>query len=327
MTALNTQLLQVFKSSNHKRLKAIITFDDLRETIVQCINEVDLSKPKYLPLFETLLEHNTVDKNFKSALFSCILMKDYDIARLILKHSPATIPDRPLLHQHLPPDDIFREYAVRFARHNVVNIPELICTTDNSDTLVAVLQEVPVDYEIDKHFMAALMYRERPQAIMFAVDRFIGANPDLAADVVIFILSGEVQDLDDLIVPILSKYPPTAEHKTWISASISPGYLPIPVLDELLKHYEVEKDARLLLEASASENPVVFAKVVDLFTEEQARTALKGTPALQTFLPQTFDKDRQLLREHVAHLDNLQQQRILTDAVQAIGRTAHTRKI
>ena len=334
MSTLHDQMVDAFKSLDHQRLKKLVQKDDLRQTIKLCIEKANFFNKKTLPMLETLFAHNTVDQNFHNELFSSIVMKHYDVSRLILKYSPATFLDRILLHSHMPPDDIYREYAVRAVRNcssdNFGIVPEILCRAETSDTMLAILREIPQSYEVDKHFMDALMHRQYPQAIAFAVSHLIGANPDLATDVILFILSGELgddEDLDYLIPPLLNTYPPNAQQCKWISSSISPGYIPIPVLDELLKHYIVEDDARLLLEASGSKNPIVFSKVVDFFTEEQARKVLDGTKALQIFTPKTFGPDRELLRQHIEHLDNMKQQQILTDAINFPAGKTLNRKI
>lgn len=334
MSTLHEQLVEAFTTLNHAHLKKLVQKNDLRQIIKLCIEKANFSNKKTLPMLETLFVHNTVDKNFHSELFSSIVMKHYDVSRLILKHSPATVLDRILMHSHMPPDDVYREYAVRAVRNcssdNFGIVPEILCRADTSDTMIAILQEIPQDYEVDKHFMDALMHRQYPQAIAFAVSHLIGANPDLATDVICFILSGELgddEDMDYLIPPLLSAYPPNAQQCKWISSSISPGHIPATVLDELLKHYIVEDDARLLLEASASKDPIVFSKVVGFFTEDQARTLAEGTKALQIFTPKTFGPDRELLRQHIEHLDNLKQQQILTDATNFVSGATLNRKM
>lgn len=322
MSTLNDQLVDAFTSFDHVRLKTIVQKGDLGQTIKTCIEEANFSNKKYLLMLETLFAHNTVDKNFNSELFSSIILKDYDIARLILKYSPATVLDRLLLHAHRPPDDIYREYAVRAVRNcsrdDFGVIPGILCGANTSDTMIAILQEIPQDYEVDKHFMEALMHRQQPEATTFAVDHLIGANPDLATDVILFILSGELGEdeaMDYLIPPLLNKYPPNTQQRNWISSSINPGDIPTPVLDELLKHYIIEDDARLLLSASSSKDPIAFSKVVGLFTEEQARKAVERTTPRQVGAPKNFGPDGELLRQHIEHLDNLKQQQILTDAI------------
>lgn len=318
MSTLHDQLIDAFKSLDHSWLKKIVQKSDLRQTIKICIEDADFSNQNALPLLETLFAHNTADKNFQSELFSSVIMKHYDLARLILKFSPATVLRASAL-QNVPHDDIYRECGVRAVRACSLDelwvIPEILSRATTSDTMVAILQEIPQSYEVDKYFMDAVMYREYPRAIEFAVERLIGANPDLATNVVTFILSGEVEHLDDLIVPMLNTYPPNEQQKKWISSSINPRWCPIPILDELLNHYVVEDNARLLLEASASQNPIAFSKVVGLFTEEQARNLLEGNKAIKLFSPKTFDADRELLRQHIEHLDNLKQQRVLNNSI------------
>lgn len=318
MSTLHEQLIDAFKSLDHSWLKKIVQKSDLRQTIRICIEDADFSNPNTLSLLETLFAHNTVDKNFQSELFSSVIMKHYDLARLILKYSPATVLRASAL-QNVSHHDIYKECAVRAVRTCSVEdfgvIPEILCRATTSETMVAILQEIPHNYEVDQNFMDAVMYRQYPRAIEFAVERFIGANPDLATNVVTFILSGEVDHLDDLLVPLLNKYPPNEQQKKWISSSINPRWLPIPILNEMLNHYVVEDNARLLLEASASGNSIVFSKVVGLFTEEQARNLLEGNKAVKLFSPKTFDADRELLRQHIEHLDNLKQQRVLNNSI------------
>lgn len=330
MSTVHNQLIDAFNSLDHLWLKKIVQKSDLRQTIKICIEDADFSNPNTLSLLETLFAHNTVDKNFQSELFSSVMMKHYDLAGLILKYSPATVLRASAL-QYVPHDDIYRECAVRAVRMCSLDefgcIPEILCRATTSDTMVAILQEIPQNYEVDKYFMDAVMHREYPRAIEFAVDRFIGTNPDLATNVVTFILSGEVEHLDDLVVPMLNKYPPNEQQKKWISPSINPCWLPIPMLDEMLKYYIVEDDARLLLQASASQNPIAFSKVVGLFTEEQARNLLEGTPAIKLFSPKTFDADRELLREHIQHLDSVKQQNILMSNIDVSDTKNPTRKM
>lgn len=318
MSTLHYQLIDAFKSLDHLLLKKIVQKSDLRQTIKICIEDADFSNSKTLSLLEILFAHNTVDKNFESELLSSVIMKHYDLARLILNYSPTTVLSASDL-QNVPPDDIYKECAVRAVRTCSLDefgvIPEILCRATTSDTMMAILQETPQSYEVDKHFMDAVMYREYPPAIEFAVERFIGSNPNLSTNVVTFILSGEVENLDDLIVPLLKKHPPNEQQKKWISSSINPRWLPIPILNELLKYYVVEDNARLLLQASASQNPIAFSKVVGLFTEEQARNVLEGNKAVKLFSPKTFDADRELLRQHIEHLDNLNQQRVLNNSI------------
>lgn len=331
LTALQTKVLRACKEWDGATLNHIIAPEDFSGVIQEVLGCMDPVNTKALAALETLFQNNTQDANFSTALFFSIVRKDYDLARLILKYSPATVLAPEALSEYIPPDDIHRECAVRAVRNCFSDdfgvIPEILCRATTSDTIVAILQEIPHDYEVDKHFMEALMYREQPDAIEFAVERFIGSNPNLATDVITFILSGEVEQLDDLIVPLLNKYPPNNQQKNWISSSINPHWLPIPILDELLHHYVVEDNARLLLDASASQNPIVFSKVVGLFTEEQARNVLEGNKAVKLFSPKTFDADRELLRQHIEHLDNLKQQRVLDNSISCSENKHLTRKM
>jgi hypothetical protein len=318
-TPLQTKVLRACKELDGATLNHIIAPEDFSGVIQDVLGCMDPVNTKALATLETLFQNNTQDTNFSTALLFSIARKDYDLARLILKYSRATVLMPSALSQYIPHDDIYRECAVRAVRNCLSDdfgvIPEILCRATTSDTIVAILQEIPHNYEVDKHFMEALMYREQPGAIEFAVERFIGSNPNLATDVITFILSGEVEQLDDLIVPLLKKYPPNEQQKKWISSSINPRWCPIPILEELLNYYVVEDNARLLLEASASQNPIVFSKVVRLFTEEQARNLLEVNKAVKLFSPKTFDADRELLRQHIEHLDNLKQQSVLNNSI------------
>lgn len=332
-STLETNVLHACKNLDSVALKSMIAPHDFRNVINKIIEDMDPTNPKVVEMLAIVFQNNTHDANFSTPLCFYLTHKDYDLARLILKYSPATVTTGSLLPGQAPPDDIYRECAVRavrkFTEDDFGFIPEILCRVESPETMIAILQEIPQDYDVDKHFMDALMYPEHPNAIEFAVDRFMGANPNLAANVITFILSGEVQNLDHLIVPLLHKYPPTLEHQQWISRSIRPNILPLPVLDELLKYYIVEDNARLLTEASATQNPVVFSKVVELFTEEQVRATVANpiNKAIKLFSLKTFDLDRKLLVEHVQHLDNVKQQEILLDNIHFNKTTNPVRKM
>lgn len=274
----------------------------MHKVISQVLREMDLSNPKTYQILEKLFQSNTVDFNFKSGLRMCLLTKEYDIARLILKHSKMTDLQEPMLYHELAPDDIMRVCYTRTARNqSIEDFPTLISTIQTSDTLVAVLEELPTDFEIDRYFIEALMHREHPEAIVCAVERFSQANRGFATDVACYILSCE--------------------------ADVS-----FDILDRVLPYYTFDDDGHLLLDFSATKNFTIFSKVIESLDGADVLRAWNtmNNKTNSNFLRHYTSEQQHLLREYVEQLNSLEQRKILTDTIEDNSLepiAAHTRKI